>query len=73
MRARLEKKREFIRALAKFLVGDQAKKSLLLDPRMAGSPFSSLVKEWAELRGTTPLFGYPTLSEAEELLEEFLC
>lgn len=69
---RLAKKREFIKALAKFLVGDQAKKSILLDPRMEGSPFYSVVKEWAELRGASPLFGYPTISEAEEVLEELL-
>lgn len=73
MGQRLEKKRAFIKALAKFLVGDQAKKSILLDPKMGPSPFSSLIKEWAELRGHTPLHGYPTMIEAVEALEEFLC
>lgn len=68
----LDKKARFIKALAQFLAGDQAKKSILLDPRMQGSPHSSLVQEWAALRSETPLFGYPTVEEAEKILTEWL-
>ena len=71
--SRLGRKREFIKVLAKFLAGDQAKKSILLDPRFAGSQFYSVVKEWADLRNASPLHGYPTVAEAEEALEELLC
>lgn len=66
------KKAEFIKALAKFLAGDQARKSILLDPRFSGSPSYPLAQEWAALRATTPLFGYGTVEEAEKTLTEWL-
>lgn len=56
----------FIERLAVFLVEKQAHKSILLQ---MGKPEA---KEWAELRAATPLFGHPTVEEAEELLREFL-
>lgn len=66
------RKAEFIKALAQFLAGDQAKKSILLDPRMGNSLAYSLAQEWAALRQTTPLFGYGTVEEAEKMLTEWL-
>ena len=66
---RLEMKKRFLHQLAVFLVGDQAKKSILLEmPTMV----RDLAEEWAALRDETPLFGYPTVEEAEEILTEFL-
>lgn len=56
----------FIKALAKFLVEDQAYQSIRLGTGNADA------KKWAELRNATPLFGYPTLEEAEEILIKFL-
>lgn len=61
-------KPEFIEALAEYLVGDQVKKSTALGLAIPGSP----AMEWANIRKTTPLFGYPTLEEAIETLTEFL-
>lgn len=63
-------KEEFIKQLAIYLVGDQAHMSILLSmpPGMAQAE----AKKWAELRGKTPLFGYPTVEEAEAELTEFL-
>ena len=49
----------FIRELAVYLVGDQAH----IKPE---------AKAWASLRGYTPLFGYPTVDEAEATLTKFL-
>lgn len=59
-------KDKFIRQLAQFLAGDQAKKSIELEMGKESA------KEWAALRGTTPLFGYPSVEEAEATLREFL-
>lgn len=59
-------KNRFIKRLAEYLVKDQAKKSIQLE---MGSPAA---KEWAALRRETPLFGYPTVEEAERTLTEFL-
>jgi hypothetical protein len=70
--AQIERKANFIKSLAKFLAGDQAKKGIMLDPRMEGSPGHSLAKEWAELRSWSPLFGYPTVDEAEKMLTKWL-
>ena len=65
---RLEKKQAFIHKLAEFLAGpNSAKYSILLQMD------TEEAKDWAALRGLTPLFGYPTVDEAEEILREFLC
>jgi len=56
----------FIRELARFLVGDQAIRSIQLEAGSKGA------REWAALRGTTPLFGYPTVAEAEATLAAWL-
>lgn len=59
-------KEQFIKQLAEYLVGDQSKMSIFLE---MGKPEA---KKWADLRSTTPLFGYPTVDEAEKELTEFL-
>ena len=61
------RKELFVKQLAEFLVADQAHMSILLQ---MGKPEAT---KWAKLRGATPLMGYPTVEEAEELLLRFLC
>jgi len=63
---RLDCKEEFIKELAKYLAGGQAKKSIELEMGKESA------KEWAALRSKTPLFGHPTVEEAEKTLREFL-
>ena len=57
---------EFVHALAAFLAGGQAMKSIELQMGKESA------KQWAALRATTPLFGYPTIEEAEQTLREWL-
>ena len=59
-------KEAFIKELAKFLVESQVEKGLKL------AVGQKEAKEWARLREKTPLFGYPTIEEAEETLTKFL-
>ena len=60
-------KKEFIRILAEFLVGNEAKKSIELQMGKESA------KEWSKLRNATPLFGYyPDINKAIKELEEFL-
>ncbi len=66
----MDKRHTFIRALAKFLAGDQAKKSIMLG--MPNSVAFSLAQEWATLRSASPLAGYGTVEEAEDQLREWL-
>jgi hypothetical protein len=66
MRDRQDRKKAFIKELARFLASNQAERSIKLQMGKQSA------KEWAALRGTTPLFGYPTLEEAETVLTEFL-
>ena len=66
MKAKPNRKAEFIRGLAEFLVSGQATKSIELE---MGEP-SALA--WSKLRSLTPIFGYSTVEEAIETLTEFL-
>lgn len=66
MKDRLKRKKEFIRALAVFLAGSSAEKSIELEMGKQSA------KEWATLRQATPLFGYQAIDEAEKVLREFL-
>ena len=59
-------KRAFVKELAKYLVEDQVKKGILLQ---MGKEEGT---QWAALRSSTPLLGYPTVPEAEKQLQEFL-
>lgn len=56
----------FVKALAQFLVADQAKKSMQLALGV------EVGHQWRDLRMTTPLAGYPTVQEAEKQLAEWL-
>ena len=69
---RLARKAEFIRKLAGYLVGNQAGKSISLEMEQKRSPVVEWAKEWAEVRGASPVFGYLSLEEAEAALWEFL-
>jgi hypothetical protein len=65
MRDRVKRLRLFARRLAEYLAGDQARRSIELEMGRPGAV------EWAELRGLTPLAGYPTVDEAEKALLAF--
>jgi hypothetical protein len=56
----------FVRRLAVYLADKQALRSIALE---RGEQHA---KEWAELRSLTPLFGYPTVDEAEQQLAAWL-
>jgi len=66
MQATTDKKARFVRELAVFLVASQARQSIDLQMRKPHAV------EWAALRATTPLRGYPSVDEAEKVLAEFL-
>jgi len=59
-------RRAFVRQLAVYLADKQALRSIALE---MGEQHA---KEWAALRATTPLFGYPTMDEAEQQLAKWL-
>lgn len=56
----------FVRGLARYLVANQAMQSIRLEAGDRGA------QEWAALRALTPLFGYPTVDEAEQRLSDWL-
>lgn len=67
------RQQRFVTQLARFLVENQAGKSIRLElERMRPGAIVTLAKEWAELRATTPLLGYPTVEQAETELADFL-
>lgn len=59
-------RRAFVRALAKFLVEDAAEMSIKLELG------TEEAKRWARLREASPVFGYPTVDEAEAQLLAWL-
>jgi len=61
-----EHRRRFIQILAEFIAGDVVNKSILLD---LGNP---LAREWAQVRGASPVFGYSSVDAAEATLTRFL-
>jgi hypothetical protein len=61
-----QRRKNFLHALAVFLSGDSARKSIDLE---MGKPYA---KEWAALRNATPIFGYLTVEETELQLTEFI-
>lgn len=69
-----EAKKRFIAELAKFLASEAAGKSICLEVESKIRPASGIywAREWAALRNTTPLFGYLTVEETQEKLEDFL-
>ena len=74
MKTRVERKAEFIQALAVFLGGtNQARMSLALDPSMKNSELAAVAELWRDIRQAVPgLFGYPTVEEARAVIEEFI-
>lgn len=56
----------FIKALAEYLVKDQATMSIKLEMGKADA------LQWAKLRETTPLMGWPTVDQAETQLAAWL-
>jgi hypothetical protein len=64
-------RKAFIKELANFLGGpNQVNMSILL--ATPNSSTGQLAKMWANIRQTTPLFGYPTVEETERVLTTFL-
>lgn len=61
-----EAKARFVRALAEYLVGDQARMSIYLE---MGKPEA---QAWAKLRNAGPSLGWATVEEAEAILTRFL-
>lgn len=59
----------FIKELAKYLVATQTTRSVQLQLPGSVSYFEAV--QWRSLRATTPLFGYPTVEEAEQQLAEW--
>lgn len=75
MVTREAKKEIFMREIAKFLVENQAGKSIALQmefERPKGDPRPSLAKEWAKLRGAADLHGTPTEEDALQTLRKLL-
>lgn len=68
------KKKEIIKAFAKFLVHNQAGKGMMLqveqNPNRRLEP--KLAQEWANLRTVVDLVGYPNEAEAIEQLTRLL-
>jgi len=62
----MTQKEKFIKAMAKYLVGSSAEKSIKLQMETKEG------KEWAEILNTTPIFGWKTTDEAEKILTDFL-
>lgn len=70
-----QKKQAFIKALAKFLAGDQGGKSIALQmekDRVDGDPRPKLAHEWADLLNAAGFRGYASVEDAEKLLIELL-
>lgn len=71
---RVARRAIFIARLARFLAENQAVKSMALEVETKRPPLVSprWAREWADLRAASPLFGYPTVEEADAQLREFL-
>lgn len=67
-----DRKAQFIRQLAAFLVENQAGKGIALGLEEKFPHPIKWASEWAKLRSATPLFGYPTFAEAVRAMTEFL-
>lgn len=61
-----EEKDRFIHQLATYLTKDAAKMSIMLQMN------SPEAKTWADLRGSTPVFGWRDIAETEEILTAWL-
>ncbi len=73
MSTRLENKERFIQAVARYLVENQASKSIALEMESKiPPPIHAWAKEWADVRNAAPIFGYATVDETAEALRELL-
>lgn len=75
MNTRLERKKQFIRALAEYLVENEVGKSLSLELARKHPPIPPVpnwASEWRRVRELSPLFGYTSVEKAEKELQEFL-
>lgn len=75
--SRPDEKHRFIAQLARFMCENEAGKSIALEleqkrPQLIAA-MPKLAHEWAALRCTTPIIGYTSVEEAEQILTEFLC
>jgi hypothetical protein len=61
-----QRQKQFVRALAEYLAGSSARKSIELQMGKESA------KEWATLRSATPLSGWVDVPEAEIVLTKFL-
>lgn len=74
--SRLDDKHRFIKQLAQFMCENEAGKSIAIELEQKVPPLPGMPKwaqDWAALRQTTPIHGYKSVAEAEEILTEFLC
>ena len=63
---RIERKKEFIRAIAEYLAGNQAGKSIALELENENeNVIVKWAKEWQKLRSLSSIGGYPTGVEGE--------
>jgi hypothetical protein len=65
-----QRRDEFVKELAKFLIDNQVGKSIAL--QMPPSRIIPWAKEWATLRQKSFVHGYPTLAEGEAALRNLL-
>ena len=63
---------QFVRELAKYLQEDAPIKSIRLEAERRGVGRFKDMEQWAALRATTPLFGYPSVENAEKQLADWL-
>ena len=70
-KTKAEKRAEFIRALAEHLCVGAWTLSICLDMPPT-SMAHKVAARWKKLRDATPLFGWPSVEEAELILAEFL-
>lgn len=71
----MSKKELFIKALAKFMAGNAAAKSIAAQVEGKTSPHPlkpSWAKEWSEVRNAGPMLGWASVEETEEKLRKFL-
>lgn len=61
-------KSAFFAQLAAYLVDQQVKMSI----RLEVDPGDPEARQWCLMRQATPLFGYPTVAEAEAQLRDWL-
>jgi hypothetical protein len=73
MTKRLERIDKLLHALAEYLAGDQAAKSIILELERDAQPIGHRwAEEWANLRDASGLIGWPTVEDAYQHLRDLL-